>query len=227
MKKLNLAIILALGLSVPLTAISAENFDVNKHAMEMHEKSQESVMKKAQISDAASQKGTGTGSYQYRSTERHQYSSGPGTPQGPAYAGGEDIPGKKYEGDDIPGEKYQGDQTPGNKYGTGSGKGADKGSSNQSGKTSQQKLKKQTGDDTGVQDRDRDRDQDRSMIRDQDQDRDMERDQDRTMERDQDQIRDTDHVFEQEPAMEQNVVPEPPMQQEQNEVQNVPTQKGK
>lgn len=204
MKTLNLAILMAFGLSVPFAAMSSDDDEIHKHAMQMHEKSQESVMKRVQIPDAASDKATDSATYRYRKTERKLKSDSQGK-------------GSAYSGEQTPGNKHAGKQSSDNKYGAGAAKGTKK----QTAKGDKKQTGSATGESVGVLDRDRIQDQDQLMIRDLYQDRMMDQDQDRTMAMDQDQIRDTDHVFDQEPAMEQNVVPEPPMKHEQNEIENV------
>ena len=69
MKALKFTILMILGLSVPFVAISSDDSGIHKQAMEMHEKSQESVMERVQIPEAASEKATDTATYRYRKTE--------------------------------------------------------------------------------------------------------------------------------------------------------------
>lgn len=207
MKKLNIAIALALGLVLPFTAMAApaDNDEVTIRMMNMNEYSADKLTQNIELPAAASENATGLVRAQERKTVRNRTGEQSGIP----YEG--EGPGESQgtgEGPDA-GNHYAGDG-PGEPHGIGEGPdaGDGPGSIDAPGE--------------GVGEMDRTRDQDQLQIHEQDQDRVMDQDQDRTMEQDQDQLRDpiVDKVFDNDPTMEQQApdTGDLPMEQQQNEI---------
>ena len=81
MKKLHIAVVLALGLVIPFTAIAATpDAEVTIRVMEMHEKSTASVMNRIELPDAANDKVVEEANYRKRLIEH----KGDGTGEGVA-----------------------------------------------------------------------------------------------------------------------------------------------
>ena len=83
MKKLNIAVVLALGLVIPFTAIAATpDAEVTIRVMEMHEKSTASVMNRIELPDAADDKVIEEANYRNRLIDHK--GDGEGTGEGVA-----------------------------------------------------------------------------------------------------------------------------------------------
>ena len=79
MKKLNIAVVLALGLVIPYAAIAATpDAEVTIRVMEMHEKSTASVMNRIELPDAANHKVIEEANYRKRLIEHKGDSEGTG-----------------------------------------------------------------------------------------------------------------------------------------------------
>lgn len=163
MKKLNLAIILALGMVVPFSAMAVDSTDeVTIRMMHMNEYSTDKVTNNIQLPDKASDQADANAFA--RKTFRHRNLNEEGIGDGPAEGDGESAGDGDGNG---PG--------PGAGFGDGAGDGHE-------GAGPGTIEEPDNGAEAGDLDRDRIQDQDREYIQDQDQDRVM--DQDRTKQQD-------------------------------------------
>jgi len=197
MRKLNIAIALALGLAVPFAAMGATVDDeVTIRVMNMYENTNSAITQNIELPDSASEQAAQNAFQRIQNQVRDRNMDGTG--QGP---GSGSAPGDGREGDGYgPGPAAGGGDSAG--FGHGHEQGAGNGA--------------EAGDLQHV----RSRDQDREHVRDMDQDRTMELDREQI--RDTEHVSENEPPAYQEPQQEPPMIQE--MEQQQNQIDHEPVE---